>query len=63
MLLPGDPFTKIEGIVEKKEIDLIVMGTHGRSGLENLLVGSVAGKVLRSIDCSVMTVQAGKENL
>ncbi|MCP4399264.1 MAG: universal stress protein [bacterium] len=63
MLLPGDPFTKIEGIVEKKEIDLIVMGTHGKSGFENLLVGSVAGKVLRSIDCSVMTVQAGKENL
>ena len=62
MLLPGDPFAKIEDIAEKKEIDLIVMGTNGKRGLEQLLVGSVAGKVLRSIECSVMTVQADKDD-
>lgn len=63
MLLPGDPVTKIEDIVAKKEVDLIVMGTHGRSTFGDLLVGSVAGKVLRSIDCSVMTIQTAEEDL
>jgi universal stress protein A len=37
-------------------IDLIVMGTHGRSGLAHLLVGSVAEKVVRAAPCPVMTV-------
>ena len=63
MLLPGDPFTRIEDIVAKKEIDLVVMGTHGKSGLGDLLVGSVAGKVLRSIECSIMTVQTGNRDV
>lgn len=58
LLLPGDPFSKIESIVEKKEIDLIIMGTNGRKGLEHFLLGSVAEKVLRSVDCSVMTIRA-----
>lgn len=57
MLLPGDPFSKIESIVEKKEIDLVVMGTNGRTGLEHLLLGSVAEKVLRSLPCSIMTIR------
>jgi nucleotide-binding universal stress UspA family protein len=38
------------------EIDLIVMGTHGRSGVAHLLMGSVAEKVLRSAQCPVLTV-------
>ena len=58
LLLPGDPFSKIESIVEKKEIDLIIMGTNGRTGLEHFLLGSVAEKVLRTVDCSVMTIRA-----
>ena len=58
MLLPGDPFSKIESIVEKKEIDLVVMGTNGRTGLEHLLLGSVAEKALRSLPCSIMTIRA-----
>ncbi len=63
MLLPGDPYTRIEDIVEKKEIDLIVMGTHRKGGIGQLLAESVAGKVLRSIGCSVMTVQADSEEM
>jgi nucleotide-binding universal stress UspA family protein len=58
LLLPGDAFSKIESIVEKKEIDLIIMGTNGRTGLEHFLLGSVAEKVLRSVNCSVMTIRA-----
>ncbi|MBD3306441.1 hypothetical protein GF339_08585 [candidate division KSB3 bacterium] len=58
ILLSGDPATKIESVAQKKEIDLVVMGTTGRSGLEHLLLGSVAEKILRSVDCSVMTIRA-----
>ncbi len=57
LLLSGDPFSRIESIVEKKEIDLVVMGTNGRTGLGQL-VGSVAEKVLRSVDCTVMTIRS-----
>ncbi len=58
MLLPGDPFSKIESVVEKKEVDLVIMGTNGRTGFEHFLLGSVAEKVLRSLHCSVMTIRA-----
>jgi nucleotide-binding universal stress UspA family protein len=37
--------------------DLIVMGTHGRTGLDHLLMGSVAGEVLRNAQCPVVTVK------
>ena len=40
--------------------DLIVMGTHGRTGLERLLLGSVAEKVLRDASCSVLVVKLPK---
>jgi nucleotide-binding universal stress UspA family protein len=38
-------------------MDLIVMGTHGRTGVERLLLGSVAEKVLRDAPCSVLVVK------
>lgn len=41
---------------ETTQADLIVMGTHGRSGLEHMLIGSVAEKVARSAPCSLLTV-------
>jgi nucleotide-binding universal stress UspA family protein len=49
-----------EGIVRYAQdaaIDLIVMGTHGRSGAERLLIGSVAEHVVRSAPCPVLTVR------
>ena len=41
-------------------MDLIVMGTHGRTGLERLLMGSVAEKVMREAPCSVLVVKLPK---
>ncbi len=59
MLLSGDPASRIESLVDKKDIDLVVMGTNGKSGFEQFLgVGSVAEKVLRSVDCAVMTIRS-----
>ncbi len=43
------------------DIDLIVMGTHGRRGLEHLFLGSVAEEVIRTASCPVMTVREQKE--
>ncbi|HEY6359664.1 MAG TPA: universal stress protein, partial [Vicinamibacterales bacterium] len=42
-------------------MDLIVMGTHGRSGVAHLLMGSVAEKVVRTARCPVMTVRRAPE--
>jgi hypothetical protein len=42
---------------KEAEIDLIVMGTHGRGGFGHLLMGSVAEKVVRSAPCPVLTVR------
>ncbi|MEE9180137.1 MAG: universal stress protein, partial [Vicinamibacteria bacterium] len=53
-------FSPYEAIAEKVDQfapDLIVMGTHGRSGVEKLLLGSVAEKVLRHAPCNVLTLR------
>lgn len=60
ILLDGDPFAKIDSIVQKKEIDLVIMGTNGRTGLEHFLIGSVAEKVLRAVACPVMAIRSNK---
>ena len=52
----GDVWDSVSAHVERDHIDLIVMGTHGRKGLEKLLLGSVAEKVLRRAHCPVLTV-------
>jgi nucleotide-binding universal stress UspA family protein len=45
-------------MAEKEEADLIVMATHGRSGLSGLIFGSVAEKVVRTATCAVLTIRA-----
>jgi len=57
VLLDGDPAAEIVGYAKEAGIDLIVMGTHGRTGVERLLMGSVAEKVLRDASCSVLVVK------
>jgi nucleotide-binding universal stress UspA family protein len=43
--------------VDEREIDLVVMGTHGRQGLDRLMLGNVANKIVRHAPCPVMTVR------
>ena len=52
----GDPSRVIVEQAVAKAVDLIVMGTHGRSGFDRLLSGSVAEKVLRRASCPVLTI-------
>ncbi len=54
----GDPVEQILHAAKVNQCDLIVMGTHGRTGLGRLLMGSVAEQVLRKADCPVLTVKA-----
>ncbi len=57
VLLQGDPASEIVRYGKDTGIDLIVLGTHGRTGMERLLMGSVAEKVLRDAVCSVLVVK------
>lgn len=52
----GDVWESVAEHIEKDHIDLIVMGTHGRKGLQKVLLGSVAENVLRRAPCPVLTV-------
>ncbi len=55
-VLIGRPFAEIVKYAADKQIDLIVIGTHGRGGLSQMLLGSVAEKVVRKAPCPVLTV-------
>ncbi len=52
----GHPFVEIIRYGKDNAIDLIVMGTHGRTGISHLLMGSVAENVVRKSSCPVLTV-------
>ncbi|HYM77374.1 MAG TPA: universal stress protein [Candidatus Dormibacteraeota bacterium] len=52
----GQVWKNLAGIIEENEVDLIVVGTHGRTGLGRLLLGSVAEDILRHSSCPVLTV-------
>jgi nucleotide-binding universal stress UspA family protein len=52
-----EPAQAIVGYAKAQDVDLIVMGTHSRGGLERLLVGSVAEHVVRTAPCPVLTVR------
>jgi nucleotide-binding universal stress UspA family protein len=60
-LLSGDPATEIVRLAEQEGVDLIVLGTHGRTGLKRLLMGSVAEAVVRRATCPVLTVKQPAE--
>ena len=57
MLKNGPPFVEIVRYAKEEKFDLIVIGTHGRSGLAHMLLGSVAEKVVRKASCPVLTVR------
>ena len=60
VFLEGDPATEIVRFAADAGMDLIVMGTHGRTGVERLLMGSVAEQVMRGAPCSVLVVKMFK---
>jgi nucleotide-binding universal stress UspA family protein len=53
----GEPAREIVAWVHANGNDLLVLGTHGRSGLEHALLGSVAERVIRKAGCAVLTVR------
>jgi nucleotide-binding universal stress UspA family protein len=55
-ILIGDAATEILNLVEKEDFDLIVMGTHGRKGLDKVIFGSVAERVVKGANCPVLTI-------
>ncbi len=56
-LLDGVPSTEIVELARRGGFDLVVMGTHGRTGIKHALLGSVAEKVVRKAPCPVLTVR------
>ena len=53
----GKPYETIVKLAGDEHYDVIVMGTHGRTGLPHMLIGSVAEKVVRTAPCPVMTIR------
>ena len=64
LLVVGTPVTRIVEVAEKKQVDMIIMGSHGRTGLAHLLVGSKVQRVvqLSPIPVTVVKNPQGKEN-
>lgn len=73
-IVPNDPSIRFEhrlieglaseailSLVEEEQADLIIMGTHGRTGLKRLLMGSVAEKIVRYASCPVLTLRGDEE--
>jgi nucleotide-binding universal stress UspA family protein len=62
LVVRGVPFVEIIRTAKDKDADLIVIGTHGRTGIDHMLFGSTAEKVVRKAPCPVLTVRvADKE--
>jgi universal stress protein A len=56
-LITGDPASAIPRLADEEGVELIVLGTHGRTGLLRLLMGSVAEAIVRRAKCPVLTVR------
>ena len=57
VIVHGVPFHEITEAAKTQQVDLIVMGTHGRTGLYHVVLGSVAEKVVRLAPCPVLVVR------
>ncbi|GFK95249.1 TRAP-T-associated universal stress protein TeaD [Fundidesulfovibrio magnetotacticus] len=56
-VLVGYPAEEILNMAEDEDADLIIMGTHGRTGIDRILFGSVAEKIVKSSKCPVLTIR------
>ena len=61
LVVTGEPATTISEVAHEQNADLIVMATHGRTGLKHFFLGSVAERVVREAPVPVMTVRAPAE--
>jgi nucleotide-binding universal stress UspA family protein len=59
VVLSGDPGTEVPRWAAENDIDLVVVGTHGRTGLRRMVLGSVAERIVRTGPCAVLTVRPG----
>ena len=59
-VLSGHPASEILNFIDQEQVDLVVMGTHGFTGLAHFFLGSTAEKVVRRANCSVLTVYQPK---
>ena len=59
-IVSGDPAEEIIKYVHEKEVDLIIMGTHGRTGIDRIIFGSVAEKVVKLSPVPVLTINPYK---
>jgi nucleotide-binding universal stress UspA family protein len=57
LLREGDPAAVIEQVVREQHCDLVVLGTHGRTGLDHLLMGSTAERIIRRCPCPALVVK------
>ena len=57
LVVPGIPYDEILKKAEEESVDMIVLGTHGRTGLDHVLFGSTAEKVVRKSNVPVMTIR------
>jgi nucleotide-binding universal stress UspA family protein len=62
-LTMGDPAGEIVRIAAEEGVEMIVLGTHGRSGMTRMLMGSVAETVVRRAPCPVLVYRAAAETL
>lgn len=60
VVLRGNAYERILDYADESDADLIVMGTHGRTGVDRYLLGSVTEKVVRTSDVPVLTVRLGE---
>jgi nucleotide-binding universal stress UspA family protein len=55
-IIIGDPAAEIVEFATKQDVDLIIMGTHGRKGIDKIVFGSVAQRVVKRATCPVVTL-------
>jgi nucleotide-binding universal stress UspA family protein len=57
LLLEGVPHERVARAARARKVDLLVIGTHGRTGLAKFFLGSVAARLIASVSCPVLTVR------
>ena len=57
LVVQGIPFVEIISTAKKNDVDMIVLGSHGRTGITHMMMGSVSEKVVRKAPCPVLIVR------